>query len=318
VLIAPSGSSFADQVWADRGAAWRSAFDAAPAEGRATMLAHLESELAASSAFGDSFPSRPAANQDALERFYKKRLMTELAAHAHAVLNRDKPPDPSVDIAPEPPVMERLDATLRKREKLQEVVTALLQNAPPEVDRDFVFKAMMPIIDAMLQVQFAAASESTGATPQALEAAAETSRARSKREGLSFWASQETQGWTQASGLPRAFRREHPAYKIVSMAWSTGDTDTMALRPIVIHPNINGEGGNKKWVASDVGTGQNIVKAATAQEAESRARELLKAVPNALARALEATPVLNWPTLEEMISTYQYDPTSGAQVESDD
>jgi len=92
----------------------------------------------------------------------------------------------------------------------------------------------------------------------------------------------------------------------------------MALRPAVIHPNINGERGNKKWVASDVGTGQNIVKAATAEEAESRARELLKAVPNALARALEATPVLNWPTLEEMISTYQYDPTSGAQVESDD
>lgn len=325
--VAPSGSSFADQVWADRGAAWRTAFDAAPAEGRATMLAHLESERQAFKAFVQNGPPFP----NAMEEFYKDRNLTELAAHAHAVLNRDKTPVDSVDNIdkqPEAGLVPRLDASLAKRERLMQLLVSLLQQAPPEVDRQFVLDAMGPVIDALLQTQFAAASSSSVATPQALEAAAQTAKAHSTRKGLTFWASQETVGWTEASGLPRAFRQAHPAYKIVSMAWSTGDTDTMALRPVVIHPNINGQfwvENDEKWVASDVGTGMNIAKASTAREAESRARQLLKAVPNALGRALDATPVLDWPTLEEMMSNYhydaevgqRYDAVTGQQVESD-
>lgn len=321
--VAPSGSSFADQVWADRGAAWRTAFDAAPAEGRATMLAHLESEREAFKAFVDNLPQKPYA----MEEFYKVRNLTELAAHAHAVLDRDKTPVDSVDSVdsvdkkPEAGLVQHLDAAFAKRERLMQLLVSLLQQAPPEVDRQFVLDAMGPVIDALVQTQFAAVSASTVATPQDLEAAAQTAKAHSTREGLTFWASQEVDGWTEASGLPRAFRQAHPAYKIVSMAWSTGDTDTMALRPVVIHPNINGQfwvENNEKWVASDVGTGMNIAMASTAREAESRARQLLKAVPNALGRALDATPVLDWPTLEEMISTYQYDPRTGKRAESNE
>ena len=316
--VAPSGSSFADQVWADRGAAWRTAFDAAPAEGRATMLAHLESERKAFKAFVQNGPPFP----NAMEEFYKDRNLSELAAHAHAVLDRDKTPVDSVDSVdsvdkqPEAGLVPRLDASLAKRERLMQLLVSLLQQAPPEVDRQFVLDAMGPIVDALLQTQFAAASASTGATPQALEAAAQTAKAQSKREGLTFWASQEVEKWMKASAwgaaaMPKAFRQEHPAYKIVSMAWSTGDTDTVALRPVVIHPNINGEKGDKKWVASDVGTGMNIVKASTASDAESRARELLKTVPNALGRVSEQVPVLDWLTREAYIAAYHYDPLTG-------
>ncbi len=102
------------------------------------------------------------------------------------------------------------------------------------------------------------------------------------------------------------------------MAFSTGESDIVALRQTVIHPNLHGADAGKaeKWVVSDVGTGFNIVMAPTARDAEIRARELLKAAPNALEKVMAVPPVLTLLTRDEFIAKYEFDPLLGRPVKT--